>query len=103
MPTKGNKVHLGNLNLRLVNGVQVNALLTGLTPNQKHGVHIHQFGDLTDMVAGKSAGGHYESRRKYAWIAPIQNRHAGSYGNIDGKSIWEVKFDFRYNHHDCRG
>ena len=94
IPTKGNKV-AGQFKFKQTpNGVQVNALLTGLTPNQKHGVHIHQFGDLTDMVTGKSAGGHYNPEKNLHGLPPNQNRHAGSYGNMTANEFGEAEFDF---------
>src|SRR5215475_13621448 len=38
--------------------VKVAADLEGLTPNQKHAFHIHQYGDCSS-TDGMSAGGHY--------------------------------------------
>ena len=40
-------------------GVHVVADIKGLSANQKHGFHIHQFGDVSGLD-GKSAGGHYD-------------------------------------------
>ena len=38
--------------------VLITGHVTGLKPNSKHAMHIHEFGDFSDMNA-KSAGGHY--------------------------------------------
>ena len=92
-PTKGNKV-AGEFRFKQTpNGVQVNALVSGLTPNQKHGVHIHQFGDLTDMVAGRSAGGHYNPEGHLHGLPPKLNRHAGSYGNLQANEYGEATLE----------
>ncbi|GMR30235.1 hypothetical protein PMAYCL1PPCAC_00430, partial [Pristionchus mayeri] len=60
--------------------VTLNGSVRGLAPNQKHGFHVHQFGDITKGCA--NAGGHYNPKTKDhgAQDAPI--RHYGDLGNI---------------------
>ena len=93
-PTKGNKVSGGFQFVQTPNGVKVTALLEGLTPNQAHGVHIHQFGDLTDMVSGSSAGGHYNPDKHPHGLPPNPIRHAGAFGNIQANKYGEAVFEF---------
>ncbi|MEM9418941.1 MAG: superoxide dismutase family protein [Planctomycetota bacterium] len=64
-------------------GLTVTAKITGLTPNQKHGFHIHEFGDISDPH-GKSTGGHYnpEGHDHALPQGHAQHRHAGDLGNL---------------------
>ena len=62
--------------------VEVNANLTGLTPNSKHAIHIHQYGDLTSKD-GKSAGDHYNPLGHEHGLPDKKIRHAGDFGNLE--------------------
>jgi Cu-Zn family superoxide dismutase len=62
--------------------VEVNANLTGLTPNSKHAIHIHQYGDLTSKD-GKSAGDHYNPLGHQHALPDKKIRHAGDFGNLE--------------------
>ena len=42
--------------------------MKGLNPNAKHGIHIHEFGDLTDGC--NTAGPHYN---------PLNKKHGGPF------------------------
>lgn len=75
-------------------GVRVNAVLSGLTPNSEHGVHIHQYGDITDKTAGTSAGGHYNPDNLPHGLPPNKVRHPGSFGNIKANEKGEALFEF---------
>tara|TARA_A100001015_G_C15042784_1_gene740976 strand:+ start:5078 stop:5575 length:498 start_codon:yes stop_codon:yes gene_type:complete len=75
-------------------GVRVTAILTGLTPNSKHGVHIHEFGDIRDQKLGKSAGSHYNPDKLPHGLPPSPHRHPGSFGNLVANKEGEAKFDF---------
>lgn len=93
LPTKDNRVR-GTFSFKQEpNGVRVSAILTGLTPNQNHGVHIHQWGDISDQVLGKSAGGHYNPEGHPHALPPAQERHAGSFGNIKADKNGEAQFN----------
>lgn len=64
-------------------GVYVTADITGLTPNAKHGFHIHQWGDAS-ADDGTATGGHYdpdESGHHGRHDDPV--RHAGDLGNLE--------------------
>ena len=75
-------------------GVLVQATVTGLKPNAKHGVHIHEFGDLSDLTKGTSAGPHYNPKKHPHGRPPNPIRHAGSYGNIESNKNGIANFEF---------
>jgi superoxide dismutase, Cu-Zn family len=62
--------------------VEIKANLTGLTPNSKHAIHIHQYGDLTSKD-GKSAGDHYNPLGHEHGLPDKKIRHAGDFGNLE--------------------
>ena len=59
-------------------GTMIVGRITGLTPG-KHGLHIHEFGDLSDGC--KSAGGHYNPDG--ADHGNEDSGHVGDLGNIN--------------------
>ena len=83
-PTEGSSVE-GTVTFRktMDDQIQVEARVTGLLPNQKHAIHIHEFGDLT-APDGKSAGGHFNPG-EHPHGLPSQDsvRHAGDLGNLE--------------------
>jgi Cu-Zn family superoxide dismutase len=93
-PTTGNLVKGVFKFEQKPDGVMVIALLTGLTPNQKHGVHIHEWGDLTDLDKGKSAGPHYNPDKHPHGLPPSPTRHAGAFGNVEANENGEAVFEF---------
>ena len=55
-PTEGNNVR-GVIKFKQVDReVKVVAEITGLTPNQQHGFHIHEYGDITPRTLLPSVG-----------------------------------------------
>jgi Cu-Zn family superoxide dismutase len=62
--------------------VKVTANVTGLTPNSKHAIHIHQYGDLRSKD-GKSAGDHYNPLGHEHGLPDKKIRHAGDLGNLE--------------------
>lgn len=64
-----------------VGGVRVSARVEGAEPG-KHGFHIHEKGDCSD-IAGKSMGGHF-APQGYSHALPDEEieRHLGDLGNI---------------------
>lgn len=73
--------------------VEISVDLRGLTPYQKHGFHIHEFGDISDPK-GLSAGGHYNPKGTPHALPPTKARHAGSFGNLKANKDGQSKFNF---------
>lgn len=65
--------------------VLISGTVRGLEPNTKHGFHIHEFGDLSDLKEGQSVGGHFapEGTPHGRQEDPAEKRHVGDLGNID--------------------
>lgn len=61
----------------------ITGLVTGLTPNQLHGFHVHENGDCSAPDAS-SAGGHYDPDGKpHGAARSVQvQTHAGDFGNL---------------------
>ena len=94
VPTAGSEVS-GYVMFEETDGkVRVTGEVTGLTPNAKHGFHIHEFGDLRDMKEGKSLGGHFaHGGDKHGKPSdPAEERHTGDLGNIqaDGEGVAKI-------------
>lgn len=78
-------------------GLYVVADLTGLAPG-KHGFHVHQFGDISDLgtaKAGTLVGGHFDPGMVMKHGLPDMPMHmAGEMGNVtadaDGKAHFEA-------------
>ena len=96
-PTEGNKAQgtvqfLRNSN----NSIHITAHVEGLTPNAKHAIHIHEFGDCSSGD-GKSAGGHYNPEGVKHAGPHDEERHAGDLGNLtadeNGIAHYELTVD----------
>lgn len=81
VPTDGNKVAGVVTFTQTSAGVEIEAHLTGLTANQEHGFHIHNYGDLS-KGDGTSAGGHYNPGAADHAGPNNDKRHVGDLGNI---------------------
>ena len=83
-PTVGSEV-VGVVIFEETDGkVTITGKVFNLTPG-KHGFHIHEFGDLSDLKSGKSTGGHF-SPGGHDHGKPSDdaaNRHVGDLGNIE--------------------
>jgi len=96
IPTDGNSAS-GTITFEAVkDGVKVTAHVDGLTPNSKHGFHIHEFGDIT-AADGAAAGGHYNPEGHDHALPNGGARHAGDLGNLEadenGEAHYEQVFD----------
>ena len=59
---------------------QIVANITGLNPNSNHGLHIHEFGDLTNGCV--TAGPHFNPDNQQHGGPFDKVRHVGDFGNI---------------------
>ncbi len=81
VPTAGNTC-AGTVRIHESDGrVLITADISGLTPNARHAVHIHEFGDVSS-ADGSSAGGHYNPEGHPHAGLDHQERHAGDLGNL---------------------
>ena len=73
--------------------VHITGEISGLKPNAKHAIHIHEKGDLTapDLT---SAGGHYNPE-KHPHGGPTTSKsiHAGDLGNLQADDKGVAKMD----------
>jgi superoxide dismutase, Cu-Zn family len=61
--------------------VLIIADISGLEPNTRHGIHIHEFGDLSAPDLS-SAGGHFNPYHHQHGAPSAANVHAGDLGNL---------------------
>jgi len=91
--TAGNKAHGTVTFTQDGDKLKVVAHIEGLTPGQKHAMHVHQFGDCSAPDA-MSAGGHYNPEGHEHGLPEKGKRHAGDLGNLtadnDGKAHYEI-------------
>jgi Cu-Zn family superoxide dismutase len=92
-PTSGSQCHGVVRFTQDGDSVKVVADVEGLTPNQQHAIHIHEYGDAS-KPDGMSAGGHYNPEKHPHGLPDTENRHAGDLGNLpadaDGKAHYEI-------------
>ncbi|MEX0780212.1 MAG: superoxide dismutase family protein [Balneolales bacterium] len=81
-PTEGNDISGEVTFTQENNGVSVNATISGLDPESRHGFHIHQYGDCT-ADDGTSAGGHFNPQNMRHSDPDDTERHMGDLGNLD--------------------
>lgn len=75
-------------------GVRVIGNIAGLSPDTKHGCHIHAFGDATDADKGISAGVHFNPFNHEHALPPASHRHAGAFPNLEADSQGNATLDF---------
>ncbi|KAJ3087444.1 hypothetical protein HK102_011089 [Quaeritorhiza haematococci] len=69
--------------------VIISVSVSGLPPGSAHGVHVHEFGDISDPT-GMAAGAHFNPfHQPHGCIRTGPRRHAGDMGNIvaDGNGV----------------
>jgi len=96
VPTEGNTAH-GTVRFEQTDGgVKVTADITGLDPDSTHGIHIHEYGDITG-AHGKREGGHYNPEGYKHGLPDQALRHAGDLGNLTaddtGHAHYEITVD----------
>ena len=60
--------------------VLIKAEVSGLKPDQKHGFHIHQYGDCRDN--GKNVGNHFNPYKAKHGAPRHKEKHLGDLGNL---------------------
>lgn len=83
-------------------GVQVEATVTGLDAESRHGFHIHQYGDCR-APDGTSAGGHYNPEDVEHGAPTADLRHVGDLGNIPANAQGTANVDFIDSHVELNG
>jgi Cu-Zn family superoxide dismutase len=91
-PLGGSKVSGQILFSEAFGKVKVEADVSGLDPNSKHGFHIHEYGDCT-AADGSSAGGHYNPQGHPHGSPEINHRHAGDLGNLTADKNGRAKLE----------
>jgi Cu-Zn family superoxide dismutase len=91
-PTAGSKCHGVVKFTQVGDSVKVVADVEGLTPGQKHAIHIHYFGDLTS-TDGMSTGGHYNPEGHQHGLPDKDMRHAGDLGNLEADSSGKCHYE----------
>ena len=83
--------------------VNITGNISGLNPNQKHGIHIHEFGDISAKDA-MSAGGHYNPKNMPHSLPDSKEKHFGDLGNLqaDGKGNATLSLSLSNNCLFCR-
>ena len=82
-------------------GLRVQAQVSGLKPNSKHGFHVHMFGDIS-AANGTATGGHYNPREVAHGLPSAQGDHmhvgghAGDLGNLEADANGHASYDITY-------
>lgn len=95
-PTRNNRTHGVVHFIQDGDVVHMTADISGLTPNSRHGFHIHEYGDCS-AADGTSAGGHYNPEGHDHALPNGMPRHAGDLGNLqadgNGNATLELTLD----------
>ncbi len=73
--------------------MRIHLRIEGLTPNGRHGLHIHEKGDCRAPDAS-SAGGHFNPHGSLHGGPESEVRHAGDLGNIRADANGAVEKEF---------
>ncbi len=83
VPTKGNEARgVVTFEPAEKDEVRITVRLSGLKPNAKHAMHIHEFGDISSDD-GSSAGGHFNPHGTAHGLPDAEERHVGDFGNLE--------------------
>lgn len=96
-PTKGNKVKGMVMFTQMGNKVKVSGHFSGLTPNQKHGFHVHEYG-YCGSDDGLCTGGHFDPKgtKHHALPGSTEAHHAGDMGNIQADGEGNAKYEAEF-------
>lgn len=102
-PTKGNKTR-GTVTFRVTKkGVNIMAKIKGLTPSQKHAIHIHELGDIR-ASDGTGTGGHYNPEgHDHSLPDKSEKRHAGDLGNLQADAEGNATLKLTVNNISING
>ena len=70
---------------------QITGTFSGLVPGQRHGFHIHQYGDLTKGCT--TAGPHYNPQKNTHAGPEDEVRHVGDLGNVLGEADGSGRYE----------
>lgn len=91
--TNGNKAAGTVTFTQMADGkVKISAEIAGLTPNGKHAIHIHEFGNI-GMADGTGTGGHYNPEGHDHGLPASEMRHAGDFGNLEANDEGVATFE----------
>jgi len=100
--TQGNKAHGTVRFTQEGNSVKVVADVEGLNPNQKHAIHVHEFGDCSSPD-GMSTGGHYNPEKHEHGLPDKAMRHAGDFGNLEADASGKAHLELTVNNISVAG
>lgn len=95
-PTQGSTAKGVIRFVRSEQAVKIVADIEGLTPNARHAIHIHEFGDCS-ATDGTSAGGHYNPEGHPHALPDQSARHAGDLGNLQADANGKAHFEATAN------
>ena len=82
--------------LQTPEGVEVSGTIRGLSPNSRHGFHVHENGDCSAPDA-KSAGGHFDPTHYPHGNPSKPPHHAGDMPNIESNESGIAQVDVLVN------
>jgi Cu-Zn family superoxide dismutase len=64
------------------NALSVSGVISGLNASTSHGIHVHTFGDVRDVLAAENTGSHLQFSPQLHGLVDSSSRHTGDLGNI---------------------
>jgi Cu-Zn family superoxide dismutase len=71
------------------NALSVSGVISGLDASTSHGIHVHSFGDVRDVLMAENTGVHFQFPGQLHGLVNNASRHTGDLGNIvtDAKGV----------------